>query len=445
MRRLFAPLLVLTAVVVIGLCYRPLAPAADNPRPAFALGKEWRGSASCAAAACHNTSGRPGDKGSEYSTWVTRDPHARAYEALFNAESKRIARLLKLPEPAHETLLCLKCHVQPEVEKLSAGDRSGRRDNAILADGVGCEACHGPAERWLTSHYAPPLLAMSRAEKEQRFGMRDTTDLMTRAKVCVTCHVGGGHGDVNHDLIAAGHPRLAFEYAAYHANLPKHWRYAREVEQKPDIEAELWLIGRATSARAALRLLEQRAADAKRSWPEFAEYDCFACHHDLSDQAWRREEKRVKGRLGQPEWGTWYFALGDVLAKPRGLAYPEKSIDELRGLMVPLQSDREQVRLKAGAAAKVFDDWLPALRGRQARAALPQLANELDRSRSRLDEFGWDGAAQLYLGLAAQRPDDEQKRFLAALKKQLAFCPEFSSPKGFSPPKSRDERKTPNR
>ena len=33
-------------------------------------------------------------------------------------------------------------------------------------------------------------------------------DLDRRAAACAECHVGGAHGDVNHDLIAAGHPRL---------------------------------------------------------------------------------------------------------------------------------------------------------------------------------------------------------------------------------------------
>ncbi len=34
--------------------------------------------------------------------------------------------------------------------------------------------------------------------------------------------------EVDHDLIAAGHPALRFEFATYFANLPPHWDVARD-------------------------------------------------------------------------------------------------------------------------------------------------------------------------------------------------------------------------
>jgi hypothetical protein len=400
---------------------------AEAPAPS-PVGK-YRGTASCASTACHNGNEPSGSTGSEYTTWANKDRHARAYEVLFNATSRQIIKQLGEAKPAHQNVRCLNCHVHPGSDAFLKDEREASR---FLADGVGCEACHGPAEKWLTAHYAPEWKDVTPAKKKE-FGMRDTKDLVTRAEVCVTCHVGGADGDVNHDLIAAGHPRLSFEYAAYHANLPKHWPYAKEVKDRPDIEAELWLIGQAVSARAALKLLEHRAADKEKPWPEFAEYDCFACHHDLSDQAWRREEKRVKGRLGKPAWGTWYFALGDVVAG-KDRAFPEKSVEELCGLMATLRPDCNEVGAKAGEAAKALDGWLPALRENKSREVLPGLATDLEKARGRLDDFGWDGAAQLYLGLAAQHPQGAQKEFLLRLRKQLEFRPGYQSPKGFAPP-----------
>ena len=83
----------------------------------------------------------------------------------------------------------------------------------VRQDGVNCESCHGPAQLWLAEHTQygwnnrPPL------EKE-RLGMRPTRELPERAAVCVGCHVGPPGRDMNHDLIAAGHPRLNFEFAA---------------------------------------------------------------------------------------------------------------------------------------------------------------------------------------------------------------------------------------
>src|SRR5206468_3366004 len=108
---------------------------------------------------------------------------------------------------------------------------------------------------------------------------------------------------------------------------------------------------------------------------------------------------------GQPAWGTWYFALGDVVAKhPPGkeLVYPEKSLEQLRGLMAVPRPDREKVQAQTAAAAKALDAWLPALHDARMRDTLPGLARELDGARDRLGDFGWDGAAQLYLALAAQ-------------------------------------------
>ena len=81
---------------------------------------------------------------------------------------------------------------------------------------------------------------------------------------------------MNHDLIAAGHPRLTFEYAAYHDLLPRHWRDKAseaepwEVQSKKfgnDFEARAWLLGQAVTAQATVKLTEARceagrAADA---------------------------------------------------------------------------------------------------------------------------------------------------------------------------------------
>ena len=73
-------------------------------------------------------------------------------------------------------------------------------------------------------------MAGSRLENEgARIRFRATKELAERAKVCTRCHVGRRSPDglltqeVNHDLIAAGHPRLNFEFAAYQENLPVHW------------------------------------------------------------------------------------------------------------------------------------------------------------------------------------------------------------------------------
>src|SRR5207253_2017930 len=96
------------------------------------------------------------------------------------------------------------------------------------------------------------------------------------------CHVGGPSEDgrpprdVDHDLIAAGHPRLEFEFSGSLANLPAHWS-EKGRNAAPDFPARAWAIGQVASAGAALELLGDRARAAEQQsgrWPEFSEYDC---------------------------------------------------------------------------------------------------------------------------------------------------------------------------
>src|SRR5262249_11338289 len=154
---------------------------------------------------------------------------------------------------------------------------------------------------------------------KRELGMWSVTDAAARGRACAGCHVGAPPvsdelppRDVNHDLIAAGHPRLHFELATFLANLPPHWNVAAKKNGASD--AQGWAVGQAVSAEAALELLAHRTATEKAPWPEFAEYDCFACHHDLQPDGWRQQAQRLgKRKPGTLPWGTWYFALTDRL------------------------------------------------------------------------------------------------------------------------------------
>jgi hypothetical protein len=80
--------------------------------------------------------------------------------------------------------------------------------------------------------------------------------------------------------------------------LPKHWNDARERRATKDFELKLWDAGQKATMAAALDLT---AARVKRpNWPEFAEYDCFACHQNLGGDTGASD--------GLPQWNTWNFA-----------------------------------------------------------------------------------------------------------------------------------------
>jgi hypothetical protein len=436
MPRLILALALPAAVALaVGLTLSRTPAAADAAPAVSPPGLRYMGTASCSAAACHHGNGPRGEWRSEYTTWAGHDPHARAHEVLFNDQSQTIARNLGTG-PSQKNALCLNCHVLPGVAPLGSAKEVPRHERFTVEDGVGCESCHGPAEKWLARHYRKEWQSLTPAEKAVE-GMWDTKDLVMRAELCARCHVGGGDLDVNHDLIAAGHPRLSFELAAYHAVLPKHWSEKKDREGRPNFDARLWLIGQVVSAHAALDLLHDRAAGRGKPWPEFAEYDCFACHHDLSDQKWRREPARVKGRLGMPAWGTWYFALHDVVAKhppAAGVEYPETSFKDLQKLMSGLHADRRQVEDKAAGAAATLAGWLPKLRSAGPAWPLAELARDLDgKAEKELNGSVWDEAAQLYLALAAQGPDARRKEFLQRLRKDLQFPAPYDSPHDFDP------------
>ena len=311
-------------------------------------GPAMLGVATCASMACHNANGDLGSKGSEYSTFIAVDPHARAYRALFNADSLRIQKALLGEDPgkerlqeygksAHENKLCLKCHgMGADVPQ------------ALHADGVGCEQCHGPAQNWKSRHYLPGF-------DRRTAGFRDLRKLDIRAASCTGCHVGDATRQVDHDLIAAGHPRLKFEYGAYYANYPRHWTYREAAERRgdPAREARNWLVGQAASAEAALELLAARAKGP--SWPEFAEYECTACHHGLTEPSERlkrfveRNEARAKAgkdrlKPGRLPWGTWYHGHLPLFA--------DRSPGRLPALVARLDAEMSKRGPDGGKVAK---------------------------------------------------------------------------------------------
>jgi hypothetical protein len=254
----------------------------------------------------------------EYTTWIERDPHAGAYGVLFDARSAEIIKNLAFPGvasvPAHQNVRCLACHCEPHV-----GSATGLARHRV--DGVGCEACHGSAANWVDAHTAPTVWdRLSAAEKELK-GMVNVKDPLALATTCVGCHVGAPADagrdlplrDVNHELLAAGHPRLNFEFATFLANLPPHWKQS---EGDTDSRASVrpWALGQVAGARAAVTLLADRARRAEAtgsaaSWPEFAEYDCSSCHHGLTPTSARQRRPPSSGLLGQSSWGNWYLSM----------------------------------------------------------------------------------------------------------------------------------------
>jgi len=410
---------------------------------------------SCLARGCHGAVGATdparGDlyfKGGEATTWRSFDPHSRAYDVLRNPRSVRMGKILSAKmkqQPPHRARLCLDCHSIGGTP--SDSDKSGRHD---FASGVDCETCHGPASEWVEPHLSATWLSRNEPEK-QKLGYRSMVDLADRAKLCVTCHLGTPSKQVNHDLIAAGHPRLIFELDAYLTALPRHWREPHEkVGTKAavrDFHAKAWAVGQVETTEAILRLLRSRAESAARDeapWPEFAEYDCFACHHELASPSWRQAEgsRQPPGSL---PWGSW--TLPTLLPLAQG---PAKSTPgESSASLIALKKEMERHLPDPARVAQLADEssqWL-----RTWRSAPESLAFDARRAESLLRVFldpktkptSWDeaGARSLAVTSLSKAVADLTGRSIApalaneadALRRSLDYPRSSDSPKGFHP------------
>ena len=251
----------------------------------------------------------------------------------------------------------------PKATSFACLSRTGSTRSELQSDGVSCESCHG-RQVLAGQHYLPGWQERSKEAKEA-VGFIDTRNLVERGKACAACHVGEANKEVNHDLIAAGHPRLTFEYSAYLALEVKHWDSAAEKRQYPDLEVRTWALGQVIGAQKELELLSVRAADLKRPWPEFAEYDCFACHHDLKSKSWRTEAGYPNRRPGTPDWAVWFRALLPLALQASGVSDASQIEQHLRDIHQKMGPSNQRQAVAALAVRQraswnvLSNPWLP--------------------------------------------------------------------------------------
>jgi hypothetical protein len=429
----FRIITLLAVVLFVGMAgwHRDARRAAAAVSPPGDAAKRWRGVSSCAAASCHGGT-QVGSKGSELTTWASTDPHARAYAVLFDERSRHIVKnyyqLTDIRDSHPEKRsLCLRCHLSGDVvHETTVPTR-------FHADGVSCESCHGPAESWLTRHYRAEWKRLSPQEKAAT-GFRITKDVLTRAQDCTTCHVGTAAAEVNHDVLAAGHPRLAFEFASFQAIYPKHWRAADDRQRFPDFEARSWAVGQIVAAKASLDLLAARAGNSDAPWPEWAENRCYGCHQNLQARPSARKSGAEPPLM---QWNEWYVA--EIPTVMGSVNRPE--LPELVALRAELGRNfprRDVVGPLASRASGQLADWLRQPLPPMKPSEVGTLLNNRLTALADKSADDWDRAAQDYLAAAAlhhalkdmdPRFDDPAAR--AALRnrlRELAFPPGSSSP-----------------
>lgn len=301
-----------------------LPPAAAQAPAARA----YTGPGSCAAAACHGSIRAVAGSRipqTEYTTWIAQDRHARAAEVLSTPVSVRMAKILGLPA-ANTAPKCLRCHTLDAPQAQQA--------RTFISEGVSCEACHGPASAWLGPHTTKNW---THAQSLQA-GMYDTKDVVKRTEVCLTCHLGTVDKFVDHEMIAAGHPDLVFDLEAFSAAMPRHWQPSTDADPYAPVRA--FMVGQLVHLRSSVERLARRVNGP--TWPEYAELDCFACHHSLTraDDSWRQSLGYPGRRPGDPALNVarWVTARHVIAAQDANAA------TELAEVMSALAADASRPR-----------------------------------------------------------------------------------------------------
>ena len=277
MKKIFVRLLGYSTVLIAGLISVASAEIPQNSED------DHIGVATCASGVCHG-SVRARDVTSvlqnEYVVWSRMDRHRIAYQTLLTPESKRIAKNLGIGN-AQDAKICLDCHADNvAVEK--------RGEKFQIEDGVGCEACHGGAEQYVSSH----VDVDSNHKANINAGLYPTDDPRARAELCLSCHLGNGEKMATHDIMGAGHPRISFELDTFGVLQPPHYVVDDDykAEKWHGSNIEVWAIGQVAAAKQTLALLDSRLKDGGL-FPEIALFDCHACHHSMSEKRWTAQDR----------------------------------------------------------------------------------------------------------------------------------------------------------
>jgi hypothetical protein len=244
------------------------------------------GVASCASSLCHG-SAKPTSAYSvaqnEYVTWSHFDPHARAYRVLLDERAAAIARRLGLAR-AYEARECLDCHTDNVA-------RDARGPRFQLDDGIGCERCHGAAESWIASHDDVPRVTHA---DNLAHGMTALDRPRVRAGVCLDCHVGNDTQFASHRMMAAGHPRLAFELDTFTelwrtSGGREHFRVDDDYRARkgtPSASAT-WSAGLVAQIERQQQLIRGPQFTSTSVFPELALFNCYSCHRSMRLERWR--------------------------------------------------------------------------------------------------------------------------------------------------------------
>ena len=376
------------------------------------------GVASCASTTCHGTAktrtATPVAQ-NEYDNWQHFDPHAGAYAALDGPRGRQIARRLGIGA-ATAARECLACH--SESPQARAHGPLFQAD-----DGIGCESCHGAADRWIASHYDTPRVKHA---DNLAAGMRALNEPAVRAQVCLDCHVGAADRLATHRMMAAGHPRLVFELDTY----TEIWRtsggrehyvpgatYLKRKALPPP--ADVWIAGLIAQVRRQLSLLAAPDARGNGLLPEFALFNCYSCHRGMGLAHWAERQPAPAGGIGELHFDDAAIRLVATAVDVRASADAGLLLRQLHELQLAPGRGWDAVH----TAATSLDATLARLAGEPpvlSAVESRQLAERIATAAGRGEYPDYAGAEQVAMGIVVLLANSGQATQSPAIEELFA-------------------------
>ena len=339
----------LGALALVALCALALLlrPAGAQAVIQSGSGATYLGVASCSGTTCHGRSEGDGPVVRQDEIMLWQDPssaagaHSRASAILSEPRSQVIAQRLGIGE-ASRAPMCLGCHGTPP------GPRGARFQQS---DGVGCEACHGPASGWISSHYA---VGGTHANNVSH-GLVPLENPRARAAICLDCHFGSADEGqfVTHRIMAAGHPRISFELDLFTTLQQHHQEDADYRRRKGTVDSvRVWATGQAMALERSLSLFTNPRRGTEGVFPEFYFFDCHSCHRRISDDVnYRPTAVANPGRpipSGMPPYNDENMIMLSAAARVVAPALAQRFDRDSRAFHQALDRDRGAAVAAAG-------------------------------------------------------------------------------------------------
>lgn len=372
---------------------------------------KYIGVESCAASSCHGAKSARDQSNvsqNEYTTWFRFDQHSRAQETLHSPAASKITQALGQLWP-WENKVCLSCHSNNVANELTSASYSPD-------DGITCEACHGPAEKWGPSHHlgkpnTPKPKSIWETEQE--------------AATCLGCHSASTAKPLNHRIMAAGHPSLSFELVTFSQMQPAHVAYdADYIERKAKpSEINRWFAGQFVTAKHYLSMLEQHIPASQTLVPDGALFNCQSCHQpalrpqaiaSLNPGSLQPESASLQMILIAAEAAEWEHAI------------------KLKGLLENwATSTSESKSAFLAATGKLWHSVKMLSDDQRFRDSLisdeikPKLASILGKQVAEGKIKYWASAEQAYYLLGLSKPQTDRQGLLNSLASPKNFNPEL--------------------